>query len=346
MCAGAGGQDFANITNFAATCGLMYGVPRRADGVDDLMFLPGSEWTTPMYSCISAAQAVIKTVHFLFNGTDDLSGLQVLRIEDKTYPNEDAKPLWGVENTEIPLADANALWGLVSPDAAAKATNLSTLRKESLLLPGYPLFPGMGPTSYQNLPGVDFSDQAIATAYSIGNSDNGLPDYSGMSNLAMFRRWKDLSGSPELSAKILNLVWTDIATNAVVGTKSMAPSQGNSVTESDTTTTSSAATVAVTPYHRQVKYHLTYAIPGIVVLTFLLISAVLTSCAGLFGLTGLSKMRRYLNATSAGRIMTSNIVHFTAGKYNDMSTKEWIENGGTIKFAVGRGKAVLAETKN
>jgi hypothetical protein len=289
-----------------------------------------------MYSCISAAQAIIKTVEFRFNTTDDLSGLEVVSIMDKTYPNDDTKPLWGVENTEIPLADANPLWGLVSPALASQTANLSILQKESLLLPGYAGFSGLGigPTGYQNLPGVDFYSEALGTAYSIGSTGHNVPDYSGLTNLAMFQRWKTLSSSSDSIARILNLVWTDIAANSVLGTKGLAATQGSNIQKRDTTTGDGA--IPVTMYDRQIKYHLAYAVPAIMVLALLFLSSFLTCCAVLFGRASPSKMKRYLNTTSAGRIMTSN---FQGHVDNDISTKVWIANSGKIPFTVGRGKA-------
>ncbi|KAF1978859.1 hypothetical protein BU23DRAFT_497820, partial [Bimuria novae-zelandiae CBS 107.79] len=50
LCKGAGGQDYDNITNMVASCGLLYGAPRRCDGSASLSFDPGSSWTLPMFS--------------------------------------------------------------------------------------------------------------------------------------------------------------------------------------------------------------------------------------------------------------------------------------------------------
>ena len=110
VCAGSGGNDLANITNMAGKCGLLYGTPRRQDGSASLLFEPGSAWTLPMYSCMSVVKASIKTVSFRFNGTNDLAGLTVESIEDKTYPNEESKPLWAVENSDMPLKHGSPLW--------------------------------------------------------------------------------------------------------------------------------------------------------------------------------------------------------------------------------------------
>jgi hypothetical protein len=144
-------------------CGLLYGTPRRRDGSASLLFEPGSEWTVPMYSCMSVVEASIKTVSFLLNGTDDLSALTVQSIEEKQYSDDTSKPLWAVEDSDMPLRHGNPLWGIVNPDAAARL-NLSTLRKDKLYLPGYAgtsFYMG----SHENLPGADFAAQALGTAY-------------------------------------------------------------------------------------------------------------------------------------------------------------------------------------
>lgn len=134
-------MDDANITNFATQCGLLYGAPQRQDGTQSLVSEPepDSSWTIPMYSCVSAAKASIKTVSFRFNGSDDLSSLIVTNLVEKNYPKEDSKPLWAVENTGMYLRDVNPLWGLVKPEGQA-GFNLSTIQKESLMLPGYVVF--------------------------------------------------------------------------------------------------------------------------------------------------------------------------------------------------------------
>ncbi|KAK4246331.1 hypothetical protein C7999DRAFT_33294 [Corynascus novoguineensis] len=79
------------------------------------------------------------------------------------------------------------------------------------------------------MPGVHFPGATLETLYySVDPGLDGLPDYSGQTNLALKRRWKDLSRSADTVAKIPNLIWTDLAANAVVGTKGlagMAPNQ-------------------------------------------------------------------------------------------------------------------------
>lgn len=168
------------------------------------------------------AKATIKRVTFKFNGTDDLSALKVTEINDKVYPNEESKPLWGVERSDSDLADVRPLWGLVSsPDQGN--ISLYTLRKESLYLPGYADgFVRFSPNGgLQNLPGVDFYVKGITSVFQEADSSQYLPDYTGSMNLAMNRRWQELSKSADTTAKILNLIWTDVSANGVVGTRGL-----------------------------------------------------------------------------------------------------------------------------
>lgn len=326
----------------------MYGAPRRQDGSASLIFSPGSNWTTPMYSCISVTKALIKTVSFRFNGSGDLSGLTVTSLTDKVYPNVASKPLWGVENTELALADVKPLWGLVASKNQGNVS-LSTLRKESLYLPGYggvglgPLIPG-----YENLPGLDFHCDTLAAVYSLQDT-LGITDYSGQSSLAMYSVWQNLSRTPTTAAKILNLIWTDLAASSVVGTKSM-ETQETLQKRDDKAAMSDSNIVPVTVYHRQIQYHILYAIPAFVVLFCTLCTLVFTSRAVLFQRAGPSKMLKFLNMTSPGRILTSGLfTGLSEGSKNvsDMrSARKWINAVGKNQITLGEGTdgTVIVET--
>ncbi|OAP60410.1 hypothetical protein AYL99_05412 [Fonsecaea erecta] len=339
LCQGAGGQDIANITNFAAACGLLYGAPRRSDGRESVVFEPGSKWTVPLYSCISTSKARIKTVYFRFNGSDDLSGLTVTNISDKVYPNESSKPLWGVEKTDMVLADVNILWGLLSgPDQGN--VSVTTLRKEFLYLPGYASGGAGAPftVGYQNLPGVDFHIGALGVLYNIAPSTgNTLTDYTGKTSLAMYRLWQDLSRTPETAARILNLVWTDVAANSVVGTRSLQPPQQQTLQKRDGSSSQgdNDLLIPVNVYERRVRYHLVYGIPAVMAAFGTL--CVLTTVLGVLclGRASTNKMRRYLDRTSPGRLVTSQSYTQSqatkpSGKDTGTrrSTKQWLKTQG------------------
>jgi hypothetical protein len=246
------------------------------------------------------------------------------------------------------LADVKPLWGLVAPQSQGRV-NLSTLRKESLWLPGYGDF-GIGPLAngYQNLPGVDFHSYALNSAYNVGYSSNGMVDYSGQSNLAMYRKWRNLSRTPGTAGKILNLIWTDVAANSVVGTKSMEAHSEAKRKRDNGVAGSSPSTVPVIVYHRQIKYHLPYGIPAFIVLFYTLCTFLLTSCIMLFGYAGPSKLRKYLNETSAGRILTSRVYMGAAEGDGDLgsegSARKWINAVGMKRITLGGGRAVAAES--
>ncbi|KAK6535729.1 hypothetical protein TWF694_002178 [Orbilia ellipsospora] len=332
-CTGAGGLDYANITNIATTCGLLYGAPRRQDGSASVIFDPGSLWTIPLYSCISVTKATIKTVSFLFNGSDDLSALTVTDLADKVYLNDELKPLWGVENTELTLNGVSPLWGLIAPDMEKKL-NISTVRKESLYLPGY--VQGIGPSAngYQNLPGVDFPPDALAAAYDIGFSALGVEDYSGLTNLRLYSMWQNLSQNPTSAADILNLVWTDVAANSVLGTKSL-----------ETKVDRGPDTPPVIVYSKRIKYHILYGIPAFLAL-LLTVGALIAAVFIMFNHAQPSHIRTYLNETSVGRLLTSQFVispEGTVRRYTDNSAtkRQWVNFSGRQLMTLGTGEVVM-----
>lgn len=350
-CQGAGGLDLANITNAAAQCGLMYGAPRRQGEGSSILFDPGSNWSMPLYSCITTTKAIIKTVSLQFNGSDDLSGLTVSDIQDKVYADNASIPLWGVEQTNNTLTDVLPLWGLLS-SADQGNISLSTLQKEFLYLPGYlSSVSGFTPgASYQNLPGVNFYADAIGTAFDIYNEGYGLTDYTGQSNLALFRQWQELSQSPTDAARILNLVWTDSAANSVVGTKTLQDPQQQALQKRDSNTGASAASSSLLPevlnYKRRVQYHYPYGIPAFLTLLLTVGLLMATLVATLLGRSGPNQMRSLLNKTSQGRILTSRI-HKSERQLGQtgspgsreavmsgISTKQWVRSDGSTPITL------------
>ncbi|KAH7066203.1 hypothetical protein BKA63DRAFT_523950 [Paraphoma chrysanthemicola] len=349
LCRGQGGRDLANITNLAAQCGLLYGAPVRKDGTNSSLFDPGSAWTLPMYSCMSTTKATIKTVSLRFNGTsDDLSGLEVVSITDKTYADDSSKPLWGVENTDMLLKDGGALWGLVSA-SKQKDLNLTVVQREFLYLPGRD--PTMG---WQNMPGIDFPSVALDMAYKTGGSSaRAAVDYSGQVNLAMYKKWQELSKTPITSAKIINLIWTDIAANMVVGTKGLQPSDTPLRKRDESGNTTKAPKVV--NYTRRVKYKYPYGIPAFVALVLFFVTTVSTLFFAIFAGAKPSTMRRFLHHTSAGRFLTSQANHDSSATssimaapgtsyrghspdgagYSNEPTSIWVKGQGKQVFTLG-----------
>ena len=333
---------------------MVYGAPIRTDSnSSSIVFEPGSHWSIPMYSCIMTVKATIKKVTFKFNGTDDLSALKITEIKDKVYPDEKSKPLWGVERSDKKLVDVNPLWGLISsPDQGN--ISLYVLQQESLYLPGYPLGPFSSLGGYDNLPGSEFYSKGVSTIFGLSSALtlNGLdiPDYSGEISLALLRRWQRLSRTAGSTGKILNLIWTDLASNAVVGTRGLhgAIAQGSSSLESrDIMSAPASNTPAVKFMQRRVRYHWPYAIPAFIVLFLTTVIAIVSLVITLIGRAGTSRIRRFLNKTSQGRILitylygrkgeTAAQVRPESRVRTRSSTRRWVENMGKTPVTVAEG---------
>ncbi|KAF4221541.1 hypothetical protein CNMCM5878_008789 [Aspergillus fumigatiaffinis] len=311
--------DYANISNLATGCGLVYGVPQRQTPGNPLLFEdPGSYWSIPLYSCTTGIKASIKTVSFKFNGTDDLSGLKVTNITPKAYHNDSSKPLWGVENTGLNLRDAFPLWGLVLPETASQL-NLSTLRQEHLWLPGsgelgtFSTLP-----NGDNLPGMGFYKDVLAGTYDVPGGVHSF-DYSGATNYALLKRWGQLSRTAGGTAQILNLVWTDLAANYVLGTRGLTtPSSGDT----------SIPEISVTFYGSRVRYHVVYGIPAFILLGLTAFVCIFTVGSILVQGSGPQRMRSFLSETSPGRIFTSLDSDSAVFAISPKPSARWIQEEG------------------
>jgi hypothetical protein len=294
-----------------------------------------------MYSCMSTVKASIKTVTFRFNNTDDLSGLSVISVQEKEYKDDASKPLWAVEQSDMPLREGNPLWGLVTEESA-KQLNVSTLRKESLYLPGFTGNSFGALSSHHNLPGADFPAIALGATYTTGGlTSNAKIDYSGGSNLALYRLWQERSRTAETSANILNLIWTDIATNMVIGTKGL-ENQATALQKRDGISSGSVKTPQVTHYTRRIRYKYVYGIPAFMAIFLASISAFITLFFMLFGHAHPSTMRWFLQNTSAGRFLTSqssaqasDIARISHDALSDALTKTWVKEAGQSEFTLG-----------
>lgn len=321
------------IGNIAAYCGLILGSSLRSDGLGESMpfHTAGSSWSKPMYSCAMSLKAIIKSVTFSYNTTADFAGLAVRSIEDKKYDNEAEYPIWAVEN----LSDMGQfwmmpLWGLVSREVADNFTHdqLRTVQKPFLFLPRRTtLARATGPSvqSHQNLAGIEFPDAGLDAIPSMAVGALGTMDYTGEGNLALAQKWSTLSKSAESMTRALDLVWTDYAANAVVGTKGSPGLEPGS-----------AILRPVATYRTAIRYDLTYAVPAIMILAILALISALVLASLLLGRTTVAKMKRYLNATSCGRSMVSAKNRPPTAVDNDTPTKEWIESQGRTSIIVGK----------
>jgi hypothetical protein len=320
ICSGAGGRDIASINAIAAKCGLVYGVAKRSDGGSSAIIEERSTWSIPMYSCISAVRATIKTVYFEFREGTELRDLKIDRLEDKSYSGNKPKPLWAVEESGMTYAEMTPIWGLVA-DEYEILPSIRTIRKESLWLPGYP--PLGAVDGAENLAGIGFSDSALNAAYRIPWGSYYGQDYSGRRNGRMLAKWEELSRTTNGTAKILNLVWTDLSANSVVGTKSVL----GSGRPSQDPASQKATMITICKFARQVRCDILYAIPAILLLV---ITIVLVFAAFVLWISpnfSLQLMSTRLKEMSPGRIASVHKDSDPCDPY--ASTKQWIESIGT-----------------
>lgn len=293
-------------------------------------------------------------MEFLYNGTT-IDALQVTQSAPKNYSNAANLPLWAVENVvDTTIVNLQPLWGIIGTSNASVPddlkSNISTLAKESLRLPGVQNLYSLLESTWkpnpsrvgQYLPGVNFYTQALLGAYAIARPNqpgheglgDSMGDYSGHTNLAMFSKWRDLSASASKAASIINLVWADVAANAVVGTKGW----GSSIQKRDSDSDSDR--VPVTVYHKSVQYKIPFAVPAFIVIAVTVGVIAATISLSAMQRTGTGKLRRLLDTTSTGRTITIFLWPETA---KDMKTDVWVKAVGKRKVTVSRDGAYRAE---
>jgi len=329
QCEGAGGADLANHTNIFGACFQLRGVPARTDGGNPNSREFGSRWSAPLYSCASVIKVGIKTVTFRSDGRVDagLAALNVTSIMPKQYTSPSEYPTWGVEDSNLPLRDVSPLWGLVSP-AYANHSMIKTLQQPSIYLSGFSGntdtggFKGISIGS--NLPGTQFPMGAMLamTDDSVASRSFAIADYTGATSLSMLHRWRNYSASPQTAHVIPNLIWTDLATSAVAGSRGVLGYR-NEFPEQQ-------VRISVEPVALQVKYRMAFAVPALILA---LVVILLTGVGAVAALRGITRIRVALQQASTGRLLTSVLDPSSSGMR--MDTKEWRQKNGGREIDLG-----------
>ncbi|KAE8382250.1 hypothetical protein BDV26DRAFT_278245 [Aspergillus bertholletiae] len=325
LCSGAGGQDKANITNVAISCGLVFGAAQRTDGVKSTVFEQGTRWSIPLHTCATAVKAVIKTVEFEAD-SPDLRDSRVRNITDKVYTDHNTLPTWGVEHLNMNLSDVQPIWGLVSPSASKTAKNVSTIQQPHLYLPGDDSLSGVT-LPPDNLPGTAFHTFALKRAYSVGSSitNSDMADYSGRTNVALFTMFQRLSESPTTTSHMINLLFADITANAIVGTRSVlgSPSDKNYTPAAE----DDSMKIVATPLLRRVKFKYLYGIPAYILLALWAVVNLMTLVFAVSKRVSFARVRYFLARSSAGRILATTVYP----EYADLDTDKtvWGESVGS-----------------
>jgi hypothetical protein len=326
-----------NITYPAISCGTMFGAPIETTEQK----LSSSNWsgiTTSrknIYICATAYRASVKTVDFRYNGTGgDFTGLQVLNIAPKVYPN-DSKPLWAVEHSYDRIMSFDPLWGLVN-DSYEITEGFHTLRSESLWLPTSPAMGNgfLGPVGYDALAATGTLLRRLTNLYQAASPDS--KDYTGKDEWAVFERWQRLSRNQTTASQIPSLILTENLAAGLVGTKTSYSTKGMEWPASLAVDPSDRGypRAKVQVYRRVIQYDIRYAIPAFVVIAMLL--AAFTGAVVVATITPsmLRTMQRTYNQTSAGRLATT-LLH-TSRSNLTQSSNAWVKNEGGMRLAFGK----------
>lgn len=323
LCQGWGPGDYANITNVGIRCGYLFSAPRRVDGVESLIFEPKTNYTQNLYVCATGLRASVKTVGFSVNGTASLDQLKVTSIAHKSYPDNESMPLWAVEKSNMTISSFSPLWGIVDDRYETDAEGLWTLRAKQLWLPAAK--DRSVSISGDSLAAPYIFQGALYSAYteSTGGTQSavGIADYSGKTNLALYKLWTDLSQTPGDASKIINLIFTELAATATVGTKG----------DATTTASDSSSMPAVTQYTKKIKYNLLYGIPAILILLAVVVIATAAFFMWMSARFSLVMMRQLLNQTATGRVAT-NLLYPTLCD-PAAGTKQWVAEAGQTKLS-------------
>jgi hypothetical protein len=289
-----------------------------------------------LYVCASGLRASIKTVDFLYNDTGGLlANLRVLRIRDKAYPNERSKPLWAVETSEPLRMWFDPLWGIVS-DLYEEMNGFYTQRSEGLWLPASPFLSlNFGETEgYDALAAASGFIKRLSNLYG-GLGDLTGRDYSEATEYTLFEQFQRLSQNETGASQIPSLILTDGLATGLVGTKT---SISNKYVEWPATLAVDDRVrgfpqAQVTGNRRVIRYKISYAIPGILILAVLLVAFIaaiwiIASSAGSI----LTTMQRMYNQTSAGRLATNLLLDRSDPRQR---TSEWINWNGAVQLSFG-----------
>lgn len=201
----------------------------------------------------------------------------------------------------------------------------------------------------QNLPGAEFAILVTNTIYKRNGIKDWPLDLTGRSDMAVFTRWQELATTPEGTAKMINLLWADLAASAVVGTKGIMQPYSSSSSSSITRQSprqqyrggpeseQPIPVVHVRPMTPLMRYHLEYGIPAYVLLTMLVALTSWMLIAWFTKMSTLDKIRVRMQQLSAGRIFTS--VLYPGESDFRMPPRQWSRISGNrlVKFVDDKG---------
>lgn len=205
--------------------------------------------------------------------------------------------------------------GLISPEYEFHQ-NVSSVRQPFFNIPGVrDLISGGLQHLDNNLAGSNFATQIMDQIFAI-DKYVGF-DLLGTSSLSVFRRWQSLSSDPKSLPTIVKLMWTDLATSAVVGTKGVLGhlNDGHKVVP-----------INVRPVTQRITYKTQYGIPAFLLLLLIAILSITSLTATCFSKASIARLRRRIQQMSTGRIYTTFLYPEQSSLV--MPSREWASKNG------------------
>lgn len=345
LIAGYGGGDPLNISTIAVKLGGIMSPPRLISREDPNNLSSIATYERSLYVCASATKVSIKTVRFRYNGTQirNLKNLEVLNVKDKDYTGKPL-PLWGSETPWMNetrtwnISNINTLWGLVN-EADANNRNVTGVRSYHFYLPASDASSAtIGYTTGSAY--KDFVAGSTAPADNWGSIYGSDTDYHGDNVQVSF--FQEMTKNATAAEKLLNLFWTDYATNYMVGTrglhlpryKRMLDKSGQVKRSTDSVTVQDGDVVYLAdgfyPVHvlqRELHYRWAFGIPAIICVAITGIAILLALIGLIFGNASIARLRGLMYNISTGRVLAA-YVYPEQRHLKDAETKEWIASVG------------------
>lgn len=294
---------------------------------------PLSSWSQPLFSCASAVKASVKTVNFKMEGDASIDNLRVESVKPKKYGAAQQPPTWAIEKTGIQIRDINPFWGIVD-SSYSTSKNLQTVKADHFYIPAgmsaiWAYLSGLSGSEEDGYAGGTVPMKALAQIYNTDSTSSGttrFPDYSGLSSYAMFLKWQKYSRNASTAGKVIDLIWTDLVANNLVGAKSLLSQNG----KADAPVAQQTATVS----QKGVQYNWLYAIPAFLLLALYLVLFVAAITFFFTRHVSFAMLRYLLNQTSAGRAVTAERYRYR--DENSAPTRYWADTVGSEQISVSK----------
>lgn len=159
---------------------------------------------------------------------------------------------------------------------------------------------------------------ALVDTYPPGHSVSGYRPYDGTLSRRLLLKWQSLSDSPARAANIPNLIWTDLAANMLVGTKSL---------------TDSTRSYQVRMYKRKITYNYFFAIPAFccwVLWIAWIVAIIMLSIVGSAKDVALSRCKDRINRLSVGRALV--VAGYPSSNHFGTPTADWLKSAGGLEI--------------